>query len=226
MTYKISAIFALLLVSCTAPAPITAPVATPQSTPSETPSHTCDNASQQLQTMRDADQDIRKNFQSMTPADMEKMAALDLEHQQKTQALLDQNCLQSAKDYANAALIFQHGRKPEDFLQAHKLALRAVALGDPSQERLAALAIDRYLVNTGYKQLFASQAAKPNGSECWCLQDVEMDFDDKERTRVTQRNLAESEKWVQSLNGDTKCPSPYCPDKLKPVPKGAYPGVW
>ncbi len=90
-----------------------------------------------------------------------------------------------------------------------------------------ALGIDRYLVNIGKKQLFASQATKEDSAEaCWCLQQVEENFPDHLRKIQAGQNLREALNWVQELNAGKNCPSQQCTKELQPSPKGSVPGFW
>ncbi|MGH8537891.1 MAG: hypothetical protein ACREXM_15890 [Gammaproteobacteria bacterium] len=93
---------------------------------------------------------------------------------------------------------------------------------------MMALGIDRYLVNMGQKQLFGSQAAKPDfkPDTCWCLQKVEDSFPDKLRKEYTGKTLTEAFDWLKELNEGKTCPNTECSADLKPPPKGTVPGFW
>jgi len=90
-----------------------------------------------------------------------------------------------------------------------------------------ALAIDRYLVSTGHKQLFGSQASKLGDASCWCLSQVEPTFSDDLRRDYTARRLEDRREWVRTMNGASgACAKTECDDALQPTPKGSVPGVW
>lgn len=93
---------------------------------------------------------------------------------------------------------------------------------------MMALGIDRYLVNIGKKQLFASQATKedPTADACWCLQQVEESFPDHLRKNQAGKSLSEALNWVQELNAGKNCPIQQCTKKLQPSPKGTVTGFW
>jgi hypothetical protein len=93
---------------------------------------------------------------------------------------------------------------------------------------MIALGVDRYLVNTGHKQLFGSQAIKPDlkPETCWCLQQVEPGFPDSLRKRYTGKSYAAALDWLEELNAGKSCPARECPTELKPSPKGTVPGLW
>ena len=137
----------------------------------------------------------------------------------------------SAKDFANAALVFQHGDTPEHFWQAFVFSSHAIRLGDKTQKIMLANAIDRYLVQRqiNMKQLFGRQANKPNGQLCWCLQQVESSFPDSLRVSFTGSSYKDQLQWIKSLNnksGNHQCPAVECKETLKPTPKGSVPGLW
>ena len=87
--------------------------------------------------------------------------------------IFGEGCFSNANDYAAAALIFQHAdsSNPDHFFQTFLWAKKAVELGDSKQKWLAAAGIDRFLVNTGHRQLFGTQALTlPNDPEqCFFL---------------------------------------------------------
>lgn len=72
--------------------------------------------------------------------------------------LLANGELKTAQDFHDAALIFQHGHDPDDYLLAHILAIDAIALGDASSKWVAAATLDRYLQSVGQKQIFGTQS--------------------------------------------------------------------
>lgn len=66
--------------------------------------------------------------------------------------------LVTAEDYANGALLLQHGETPEDFMLSHVLGTIAGFKGDRNGRFLSAVSLDRYLLNVGQPQVFGSQA--------------------------------------------------------------------
>ncbi len=182
--------------------------------------------SKELAEIVKADQDARKNFQNMSPEDMQKMAIDDSKRRMRIGEIFGEGCFSTAEDYAAAALVFQHGAIPEHFFQTFLWAKKAVELGDKEQMRLMALGLDRYLVNSGYKQLFASQAIKPNGEKCWCLHQIEKSFPEKIRIKYMGNTLEKQISWVNELNKGQLCPNIYCAQNLKKTPRGSVPGFW
>lgn len=184
--------------------------------------------SQELAQIVKADQDDRANFSSKTPEEMQEMMKYDVLRRKRVGEIFGEGCFSKAQDFAAAALVYQHGDVPDHFFQTFLWAKRAVELGDPSQQRMMALGIDRYLVNIGKKQLFASQATKEDSTAdaCWCLQQVEESFPDHLRKNQAGKSLSEAQNWVQELNAGKNCPIQQCTKKLQPSPKGTVPGFW
>jgi hypothetical protein len=112
-------------------------------------------ASEELRTLRDADQADRKFTKLPPPEELAAIAARDKSRRQRVTELLADDKLVTPEDFDNAALIFQHGETSEDYLTAHELAIIAVMLGRFNS--LPALAEDRFLEKIGQKQRFGTQ---------------------------------------------------------------------
>ena len=184
--------------------------------------------SKELSEIVKADQDDRKDMWSKTPEEQLKVTQRDVIRRKRVGEIFGEGCFSKAEDFAAAALVYQHGNVSDHFLQAFMWSKRAVELGDQSQKRLMALAIDRYLVNIGRKQLFGSQASKPDmkPNTCWCLEKIESSFPDKLRKEVAGKTLNEAFSWLDDLNKGQSCPNSECSKKLKPSPVGTVPGFW
>lgn len=81
----------------------------------------------------------------------------------RVRELLDEGRLTSGVDYFQAAFVFQHGSKPEDYLLAHVLAMAAQRLGSAEASWIAAATLDRFLVNIGRSQVLGTQFQGPLG---------------------------------------------------------------
>jgi hypothetical protein len=101
-------------------------------------------------------------FDGKRPADItpEQMSANDVVRRQRASQLLNQGVLQTGEDFHDAAFIFQHGDKAEDYLLAHVLAMLAVSKGNPDGRWIAAATLDRYLQTIGQPQVFGTQYAE------------------------------------------------------------------
>jgi hypothetical protein len=71
--------------------------------------------------------------------------------------LLEEGKLTSGEDFSDAALIFQHGQTPEEFLFAHVLAVEALIRAGSADKWLAAATLDRYLQAVNRAQVFGTQ---------------------------------------------------------------------
>lgn len=71
--------------------------------------------------------------------------------------LLEEGKLTSGEDFSDAALIFQHGQTPEEFLFAHILAVEALIRAGSADKWLAAATLDRYLQAVNRPQVFGTQ---------------------------------------------------------------------
>lgn len=141
--------------------------------------------------------------------------------------IFGEGCINTPKDYNAAAIVFQHGDRPDHFFQTFIFSKRAVELGDVMQKRNMALGIDRYLVNTNHRQLFASQAHKAYNEPCFCLEPVEVSFPESVRKEFMGATLKEQFAWVDTLNKEAACaPAKECSHPLLPTPKGTVPGFW
>lgn len=93
----------------------------------------------------------------------------DAERRKRVMELYQQNAIKTGKDFYNAALILQHGDKPEDFLLAHEFCVAALALGNVKASWLAAASEDRFLQNIGRQQRFGTQFTKAHPQTKWSL---------------------------------------------------------
>lgn len=184
--------------------------------------------SQELAKIVAADQEDRKDWDKKTADEMREVQKRDTKRRKRIGEIFGEGCFSKAEDYAAAALVYQHGNTPDHFYQTFIWSKRAVDLGDENQKRLMALGIDRYLVNIGQKQLFASQANKPNfkADTCWCFEPIESSFPDSLRKEISGKNLAEQVEWLKQLNDGKMCEKTECQKDLKPSPRGTIPGFW
>jgi hypothetical protein len=184
--------------------------------------------SKELQEIVNADQADREGAPNIPPDRWPDILKRDLERRKRVGEIFGEGCFKNPADYAAAALVFQHGDQPDHYFQTYIWSKRGVELGDQSQKRLMVLGVDRFLVNTGRKQLFATQASRPLDSQCWCLQPVEPSFPDEMRKDFNAKPLKEALEWIDSINAGAGCPrATQCAgSNLSPAPQGSVPGLW
>lgn len=181
--------------------------------------------SNELQKLLTADQKDREHWQNMSEKKMMKLAYNDLVRRKRVGEIFGEGCFQDAKDYMAAALIYQHGDMPDHYFQAYIWSKRAVELGDLNGQQFSSLAIDRYLISIGKKQLFGTQYMKSPASDCYCMQPIEKSFPDKFRKEYSSRSLDDNYKILASIN-NKNCPKTECNNALQPAPKGSIIGLW
>ncbi len=103
------------------------------------------------------DQSDRGPTGNTGPSD--QIALRDAKRLARAKELLQSGALVSGDDFHDAAFIFQHSLKPDDYLMAHVLATAAIAKGDKRSLWIAAASLDRYLQSTGKPQIFGTQYA-------------------------------------------------------------------
>lgn len=185
--------------------------------------------SRELQQLVIADQlDRKENASTLIDKNWDKINKRDLARRKRVGEIFGEGCFKSSKDYLAAAFIYQHGDIPDHYYQTYIWAKRAAELGDENGKGMAALAIDRYLISIGKKQLFGSQfyieKLKPN-EECFCREAVEPSFPDSLRVAYSGITLKKRYDRDVEFLGLKHCPEK-CSATLKPTLKGDVPGLW
>lgn len=131
-------------------------------------------------------------------------AAIERDHQRlaRTKEIVAAGGLKTAQDYFNAAVIFQHGAKPEDYQKAHELAIEAYArdIKNTRAKWLIAASEDRFLRSIGKPQIFGTQFKK-NDQGIWELEPIdESVMTDAQRAAWGVPSLAEQRKRAEEMN--------------------------
>jgi hypothetical protein len=105
----------------------------------------------------DDDQRARQEFMKLSSEQWEVVSKEDAKRRQRTHELLMGGNLHSSDDFREAAFVFQHGDKPDDYLVAHTLAMIAVAKGDEGSLWIATATLDRYLQSINRPQIYGTQ---------------------------------------------------------------------
>ena len=101
-----------------------------------------------------AEQGDRQQFGSI---DWTVVGPRDAARRARVRQMLDVGLLRAADDYYYAAMVYQHGEAPEDFLLAHAFAMAAQTAGRPDAAWIAAATLDRFLHNIDRPQIFGTQ---------------------------------------------------------------------
>ncbi len=117
-----------------------------------------DNA--EITRLFEADQRVRENIKPEQFKDrtfVTRMIEGDRIRRERTNVLLKEGKIRTANDLYQAAFMFQHGNRPDDYLLAHTLALASAAKGNKDAAWIAAATLDRYLQAIGQKQIYGTQ---------------------------------------------------------------------
>lgn len=115
--------------------------------------------SRSIKQVFEEDQQARDHldYSKLSKEDWAKIRTRDAARRGETKRLIASGAAKTGEDYRDAAFIFQHGAKPEDFLLAHILAIAAIARGDTSATWISAATLDRYLQAVNEPQVFGTQ---------------------------------------------------------------------
>jgi hypothetical protein len=89
--------------------------------------------------------------------DWVKLSSDDEKRRQEVHRMLSAGEVRTGTDYYHAAMVYQHGQTPDDYLLAHVLAVDAISLGSKDARWLSAATLDRYLRSIWQPQIFGTQ---------------------------------------------------------------------
>lgn len=103
--------------------------------------------------------ELAESDQTDRKTDNPEISKNDMSRLQEVKALYKNNVLRTSDDFYNAAIVFQHGEEPNDYLTANQLAEQAVNINPENQNAkiLVAQSMDRYLLSTNKPQIFGTQ---------------------------------------------------------------------
>lgn len=111
----------------------------------------------EVQKIVDEDQKARGEFFNLTQAQLLEMMKADKARLKRIKEIINsKDGLKTATDFANAALVCQHGQYFLDYALAHELSICSLLLGN-KDAWLAAASYDRMLMSANYPQRFATQ---------------------------------------------------------------------
>jgi len=111
----------------------------------------------EMRQLFDDDQRARQDFTKLSNEQLAAMSKDDAARRQRTRDLLMAGKLHSSADFREAAFVFQHGDKPDDYLLAPTLAMIAVGKGDEGALWIATATLDRYLQSINRPQIYGTQ---------------------------------------------------------------------
>ncbi|WP_211173055.1 hypothetical protein [Brasilonema bromeliae] len=124
------------------------------------------------------------------------------------------NALKTGLDFYHAAMIFQHGDDPGDYLLAHDLAIAALTFKDKGAEEakwLIAATQDRFLMHLGRPQRFGTQqiTTKPNANNFRCASIYNLDnspasVTDEHRQILNVPTLKQAQEKLEEWNKKCK----------------------
>jgi tetratricopeptide (TPR) repeat protein len=126
----------------------------------------------------------------------------DAARRERVRAMLTKGELKVGDDYFHAAMVMQHGDKPEDYALARDLASKAAELNPElrSARWLAAAAEDRYLWSIGKPQVYGTQFTKQDDGP-WTIEPIdEKAVTDEERLKAGVPTLAETRARLAAMN--------------------------
>lgn len=142
----------------------------------------------EVQQIVDADQKARGGFSNLTQAQMLELMKEDKARLKRIKEIIaSKDGLKTAKDFANAALVCQHGVLFLDYALAHELSVCSLLLGN-KDAWLAGASYDRMLLSASYPQRFATQY----DGEMTLREFTTEGINDRMRTAVVHKTLEES----------------------------------
>lgn len=114
-------------------------------------------AADSIHVLLDQDQADRHGIMNAPPERWREVGTRDSVRRELARQLLAAGAVRSGQDFEDASVIFQHGSTPADYLEAHVLAMAAMAKGDTGAAWIAAATLDRYLQSVKQPQVFGTQ---------------------------------------------------------------------
>ncbi|HWI51633.1 MAG TPA: hypothetical protein VNT01_05770 [Symbiobacteriaceae bacterium] len=153
------------------------------------------NNDPELECLFTADQADRTLFRA-GQLDWEAVEAGDRRREAAVKLALQDGRLHTAADYYHAAMILQHGLRPEDYLLAHELCIVAITGGEERARWLAAASEDRFLRSIGRPQRFGTQHVRDEATGQTRLYAVDPTGSDLVRAALNVPSPAEAERRV------------------------------
>jgi len=139
-----------------------------------------------------------------TPSNVKStITETDADRRQLVRAMVDHNELHTAIDFRNAALVFQHGSTPDDYLLAHTLAVIGASKGDRVALWLSAATLDRYLQSIRQPQIYGTQFSRKPSSGAWTMEPLNPALlPDSLRQETATPTLEQQKKVLDKMSSD------------------------
>lgn len=134
------------------------------------------------------------------PIDWTVVAPRDDARLARVKEMYAQDLLKTGADYYHAAMVLQHATVPEDFLLAHELCVVAISKGHDKAKWLAAASEDRFLMNIGRPQRFATQYRAESKGGPMQLYKVDSGVTDSLRAALNVPTLAQAREREAEMN--------------------------
>jgi hypothetical protein len=158
---------------------------------------------EQIKNIYEEDQNDRKIWEET--GDSGNVKEKDELRRQMVQQMIDSGQLEEGADYYHAAMVFQHGDRPEDFLKSNELAKKAIELGEERGKWMFAASYDRYLTNTKAEfQKYGTQYKKDKDADSWYVYPIDPNTTDEERAKYNVPPLEGIYKILEELNSEDK----------------------
>lgn len=152
---------------------------------------------EELKEIHKADQADRQSLD----IDWSLVSERDRQRRERVNELLDSNLVITSNDYANAAMVYQHGGDTVASGMAVRLMRKAVALDGNRSKWLLAAAIDRDLMRRDQPQVYGTQYRRMGADEPWVLYNLDTTkVSDEERVEYGVETLAEQREKLRTMN--------------------------
>jgi len=170
----------------------------PQSTRAQSSATAVENDNDELARLFREDQGDRTSKDGK-PIDWKVVDARDKAREQRVKELYANNQLHTGADHYHVAMVLQHASAPEDYLLAHELCVVAISKGDERAKWLAAASEDRFLMEIGRPQRFATQF-RSVGNSPMRLYQTDQGVTDELRRTLNVPTLAQAKEREARMN--------------------------
>jgi hypothetical protein len=133
------------------------------------------------------------------PIDWKVVDPRDKVREKRVKELYSTNQLRTGADYYHVAMVLQHASEAEDYLLAHELCVVAISKGDERAKWLSAASEDRFLMQIGRPQRFATQF-RSVGNSPMRLYETDQGVTDELRRALNVPTLAQAKEREARMN--------------------------